>query len=1261
MKSRQAILWAVALFITAGLCSCTSRQKINILVFSKTEAFRHESITAGQAALEKMSTEKGFTVSFTEDATQFTEQNLSQFHVVLFLNTTGDVLNDEQQATFERYIQAGGGYVGVHAATDTEYDWPWYNRLAGAWFLDHPSTPSNVQNGKFYVTQRNELTEGMPDEFERSDEFYSFKDISPQIQVVLKIDETSYIGGSNGEDHPISWYQEFSGGRSFYTAMGHTNETYSEPLFLNHLWAGIKYAAGGETPAPVDFSRSRPEENRFTKVILEEKLDEPMELTLLDEKRVLFIQRKGEVRLYNIQSQELKTIAVLPVSTKYVNKAGEESVGEDGLLGLNKDPNFAENHWIYLYYSTPEASSNVLARFEMDGDELVMESKKVLLEVPVQREECCHTAGSIAWDKDGNLYLSTGDNTNPHGSDGYSPSDERPGRGPWDAQKSSANTNDLRGKILRITPQDDGTYTIPEGNLFTEGTAQTRPEIYTMGHRNPFRISVDQHTGYVYWGEVGPDASDPNASRGPAGHDEIGQARHAGNFGWPHFVGNNKAYHKYDFAQEKSYEKWDVNAPLNTSPNNTGLEQLPPAQNAFVWYPYGESPEFPLVGAGGRNAMAGPVFYSEDFKGAERAFPRYYDGKFLAYEWMRGWIMSITMDEDGNLKEMERFMPSYRFSNPMDMEFAANGDLYMLEYGSGWFTANDDARLIRIEYNGGNRKPEIQMVANQMGGAVPFELQLSAAGTRDADADELAYTWEITSANDFSRTLNTSEADLTLSEIGVYQVKLTVDDGNGGVNTQTMEVVAGNEPPVLSLEMPNSNKSFYVPNTELDYEIKVNDKEDGNLDMGIDPEQVAVNIDYLPEGFDQIQIAQGHRAADASAQFAVGKKLIDGSDCFACHKKQEKSIGPSYWDIATKYKGDDAALENLAGKVISGGSGVWGETAMAGHPQLSSDEAAEMVKYILNVPNEKPKEKTLPTKGSFVARIPASDPGKGVYIVRAAYQDKGANNMPPLHAEQIFVLRSSKVDPHGFDEYVDINKMSFGGNNLAIPSKSGAYLVLKQVDLTDLSALQIAAAAPKAQLNAAGGKVELRLGSPQGTLLGTSDFLEASDAAGFAPSAFSAPINLPAGFDGKPQDLYVIFVNEESGQNQSLMVAMGFEFKMTHEKKVVVETTASATSRGSNDFFVGKWNLTFIGTPNGDSKMIADLVRKGGALTGSLLDPEGKNPAIPITGIQESGDEIEISFKAQGFDVNVKLSKADENNLKGKMMGMFDATAVRIK
>jgi cytochrome c len=1206
-----------------------------VLVFSKTAAFRHASIEVGKVAFQKMAKEKGFAVDLSEDASVFSTENLKKYRAVVFLSTTGDVLNPTQQAEFERYIQAGGGYLGIHAATDTEYQWPWYGRLAGAYFLDHPMVPSNVQKGKFFVTMKNWATKNMPDTFERSDEFYSFKDINPNINVVLKIDEKTYQGGKNGDNHPISWYHEFDGGRSFYTAMGHTDETFSEPLFLDHIWAGLQYVMGGDAPKPLDYSKARPEENRFTKVILEEKLNEPMELSVLNDGRILFIERHGAVRLYNTKTKQLKTIANIPVSTKYTDKDGKVTEAEDGLLGLNKDPNFAQNHWIYLYYSDPNASQNILTRYELRGDELVMDSKKVLLEIPTQREQCCHTGGSIAWDKMGNLYLSTGDNTNPHGSNGYSPSDERPDRAPWDAQKSSANTNDLRGKIIRIKPTANGSYTIPEGNLFPKGTPQTRPEIYTMGHRNPFRISVDSKKGNLYWGEVGPDANKPSADRGPEGHDEVGQARKAGNFGWPHFVGDNKAYNKFDFTKNIAGEKWDANAPTNNSPNNTGLKVLPPAQKAFIWYPYAASKEFPLVGSGGRNAMAGPVFYSDEFKNAPRAFPKYYNDKLLIYEWMRGWIMAVTLDKDGNYVSMEQFMPSYKFSNPMDMEFAENGDLYMLEYGSGWFTANDDARLIRIEYNGGNRKPVVQMAANQMGGALPFKLSLTSKGTSDADGDALTYSWKISSKNGFNKVINQPSADLTLTKAGIYKVTLSVTDAKGAVNTQSMEVSAGNEPPVLSFDMPKSNKTFFFPNKSFDYEVMVNDKEDGSLANGkIKPEQVAVNIDYLAEGFDKVAIAQGHRSADASASLNTGRKLIEASDCKACHSVDKKSVGPMYREVAQKYKGDGTALEKLTKKVIAGGSGVWGEVAMAGHPQLSTNDASEMVKYILSLANEKVKESILPTKGTFTAKLPANDKGQGVYILRASYQDQGANGIPSLGSEQTFTLRNPKIGAHSFDKFESVSKMSFGGNELAIPGKSGAYVTLNKIDLTNIRQIELSVIAPKPQVNAQGGKIEFRLGSPTGKLIGESAFVEPSESLGFAGKPVT--INIPP-TEGI-HDVYLVFQNPKA-DSQTLMILMGAQFKTEITASEPVQETAAP--KNDMTIYTGKYKMTglpfdYIEVKAQDGKLLMNAMGQEGELKAlnepDKFDADGKATIIFIKDDTGKVTKVKLEAMGMGFD-----------------------------
>jgi cytochrome c len=1202
--------------------------KARVLVFSKTDGFRHESIQAGKSALKTMADQKGFDIDFTEDANQFIANNLKKYNAVVWLNTTGDVLNNEQQIEFERYIQAGGGYVGIHAATDCEYDWSWYGRLAGAYFLDHPN-PDNVQKGKFYVSEKNHpLTSGMPDQFERTDEFYSFKQIDPSIKVVVKIDEKSYRGGKNGEDHPMSWYHEFDGGRAFYTAMGHTNETFTEQLFLSHVWAGLQYAMGGENLVAIDYQKARPEENRFSKVILEEKLNEPMELSVLNDGRILFIERHGAVRLYNTKTKKLKTIATIPVSTQYKDAEGKVSEAEDGLLGLNKDPNFATNHWIYLYYSDPNKSQNVLARFTLNGDVLDLASKKIMLEIPTQREQCCHTGGSIAFDKNGNLYLSTGDNTNPHGSNGYSPSDERSGRSPWDAQKSSSNTNDLRGKIIRIKPNADGTYSIPEGNLFAKGTDKTRPEIYTMGHRNPFRISIDQHTGFLYWGEVGPDANDPDSTRGPAGQDEVGQARGAGNFGWPYFVGDNKAYYKFDYTASRSLSPWDAEKPLNTSPNNTGLHELPPAKKAMIWYPYAESKEFPLVGTGGRNAMAGPVFYSEDFKNAKRAFPKYYDGKLLTYDWMRGWIMSVTMDKEGNYLSMERFMPSYKFSNPMDMEFSADGDLYMLEYGSGWFTGNDDARLIRIEYNGGNRKPEIKLNSDPLGGSVPFNATLSAEGTKDADGDSLKYQWKITSKSGFTKTLSGPTVSVKLEKPEIYKATLTVTDTQGGTSTQAVELTAGNAPPVIKFDIGKNNKSFYFPDKTYDYKIVVEDKEDGSLANGrIKPEQVSVNIDYLAEGFDKTVIAQGHRTSDETVDVVKGKQLIETSDCKACHSVDKKSIGPTYRDVAAKYKGKSTARQTLAKKIISGGSGVWGEVPMAAHPQLSAADATEMVNYILSIGEGKPKVKSLPVSAQYTTKVPATDKGQGVFIFRAAYKDRGANGLPGISSEESFTLRSPKINPADYHEFVDVNKMSYAGNRFVIPTKSGGYISLKDIDLTSITQIEISATAPKAQLNALGGFIEVRLDAPNGKLLGKSDFIGDS---GFGGKPITISLEPTEG----KHHLYLVFTNADATASGALMIVLNTTFKSGEP------SSQTQTSSASNDLnaYSGKYKMTglpfeYITVSVKDGKLMMDANGQTGALTSKGTDTFDADGRATITFVRDEKKTVtKLKMEAMGFN-----------------------------
>jgi glucose/arabinose dehydrogenase len=649
--------------------------------------------------------EEGFHVDTTRDASWFTDENLKQYAAVVFLSTTGNVLDHRQEAAFERYIQAGGGFVGVHSASDTEYDWGWYGRLVGAYFASHPAQ----QEARFVIRDRNHpSTSFFTDSvWVRKDEHYNFKKITPGLKTLIAIDEQSYTGGTNGNPHPMSWYHEYDGGRAFYTAMGHTEETYADETFRKHLLGGIQYAIGkNET---LDYSKARtqfpPDDDRFVKTQLAAGAPfyEPTEMIVLPNLDVLIVQRRGQVLLYKESTKQVKNVANLNVYCVAKNAPGVNV--EEGLLGVSRDPEFERNHWIYMYYSPMGVEVNRLSRFTLENDTILLKSEKVILDVKSQREICCHTGGSIAFGPDKLLYLSTGDNATPfdepgqkYVNRGFGPLNDTPGHQQYDANRSSGNTNDLRGKILRIRVNEDGSYSIPGGNLFPVGTAKTRPEIYAMGLRNPYRLSVDQKNSIVYWGEIGPDAStDSMETRGPRGYDEINQARKPGYFGWPMFVGNNYPYRRYDYVTGRSGDAFDALHPVNESRNNTGLRDLPPVSPAFIWYPYGPSHDFPQVGNGGRSALAGPVYYCEMYPEATR-LPDYYNGKLFVYDWMRGWTRAVTMLPNGDFDRMEPFAGSIKTNYMIDLEVGPDGRLYGLEYGTGWYTKNPDAGLFRIDY-----------------------------------------------------------------------------------------------------------------------------------------------------------------------------------------------------------------------------------------------------------------------------------------------------------------------------------------------------------------------------------------------------------------------------------------------------------------------------------------------------------------------------------------------------------------------------------
>ncbi len=238
--SHKKYLLLSLLFILPAVVSFANPLKI--LVFYKTTFFYHESIPDGIAAIQLLGKEMHLDVDTTNDASRFTDENLKQYAAVIFLNTSdtsGDLLNDAQQTALMHFIESGKGYVGIHAAADAEYQWPWYNSLVGAYFKSHPKQ----QKAELTVTDSNFIaTRNLPHTWKKFDEWYNFKQTHwDDVHVVLTVDEKSYKGGENGSYHPVCWYHDFDGGQSFYLALGHTKESYKDPLFLKLLAGGIKY------------------------------------------------------------------------------------------------------------------------------------------------------------------------------------------------------------------------------------------------------------------------------------------------------------------------------------------------------------------------------------------------------------------------------------------------------------------------------------------------------------------------------------------------------------------------------------------------------------------------------------------------------------------------------------------------------------------------------------------------------------------------------------------------------------------------------------------------------------------------------------------------------------------------------------------------------------------------------------------------------------------------------------------------------------
>ncbi len=717
------------------------------------------------------------------------------------------------------------------------------------------------------VDRQHVANEGLPLNWTRSDKWLNWE-TNPigEVHTVAQVQEWDYDAGptANGPFHPISWCRDYDGGRSFYTGMGGTPESYDEDGFRSHLLGAIQWSSGivrGDCQATIGANY---EIERLTTPNAPGELDqigEPHGLVAADDGTIFYVGRGacatgpipswddpnvglgcGTIHQWDPDTGEATLLTVLDVFGNR-GSGGELVKTEEGLFGIEPDPNFAENSWLYVYWMPYESidtenrvGMRTVSRFTYDRENLTIDqdTRVDLLEWETQIHSCCHAGGGMGFDDDGNLYVATGDNNSSQGSDGYSGNNwtqEYAGISFQDARRTSGNTNDLNGKILRIHPEEDGTYTVPEDNLFTgdEGNGeQARPEIYVMGVRNPSRIQIDPDTDWLTAAWVGPDAFAPNPELGPAKYETATIITSAGNQGWPYCMGNRQPYRDRSNTDASVLTDWyDCDDLQNTSPRNTGLVDIPDARDNMIWYsPGGGGPVFPrdeagipsyvedevtytqpYLRGGGQAVMSGPTYRTSQVSpDSDVAWPEYWEGKWLIGDQSNSNNrVAITADPEGvdeqappafaeDLRHIIRAGGgSNQLQSWMDADFGPDGALYLLDYGSGFFTLHENQKLIRIAYTGGPATPAPTAQAASVQSS-PLTVQFT--GSRSGG---VAWAW------DFGDGTTSTEADPrhTYDRVDEYTATLTVTYADGTV--ETVET-----PVAIECAVPDARETVWV-------------------------------------------------------------------------------------------------------------------------------------------------------------------------------------------------------------------------------------------------------------------------------------------------------------------------------------------------------------------------------------------------------------------------------------------------------------------
>jgi glucose/arabinose dehydrogenase/plastocyanin/type 1 glutamine amidotransferase len=676
-----------------GIAEPSAAAPKRVLVVTASEGKRAPLARLAERRLVQAARSEGLRPVRVRTPAKLTPRSIRGSAAVVFAAGTGTVLRPKAEKALNRRVRRGGGVVFAGSAVGLQPLSRDFVTLVGA----KPKAVEIVQRAQVqFVDRLHPASARLPRRWHVAESWVTLdKNPAGRVHVLGWVDEKSYAPTKElamGVEHPVSWCRDVGSGRTFTTTLGLARRVWNAKVYRRHLAGAIAYAAGtrsGGCGATIW--------SNWKRTVIDEDITDGTQLDVGPDGRVYYLERAAsQLKIYDPVADIVKEAGEIP---------SVPGLGQ-GLLGLALDPNFKQTRWFYIYRHV-EGLNGRLSRFTLTEDDRVdLVSEKVLLNVPNSGVD--HNGGGLAMRANGDLFLAIGANDMPHFDGFYGSRNPTPLGMPLqiDSEATTQNTNSFLGKVLRIHPQPDGTYTIPPGNLFPPGTPLTRPEIYTMGHRNAFHIKVDDLTGDVLEGDVGPDAREDDPARGPMGYDEFNFIRHdqPKNYGWPYCIGPNLPYNDVDSVTGTGSGKpFDCNKLVNRSPNNTGMKEMGPASPPLVWYPYGVGKDFPEMSEawnggtdGGRLAIPGPIY--RPFAGSH--MPLFYGGSWFIADWTRNWLKQLILDDKGRVLRVQRFLPGRGTQGPIDMDLGADGSLYVLEWGGQGIPFGNPlaAKVVRYRY-----------------------------------------------------------------------------------------------------------------------------------------------------------------------------------------------------------------------------------------------------------------------------------------------------------------------------------------------------------------------------------------------------------------------------------------------------------------------------------------------------------------------------------------------------------------------------------